>query len=219
MNSISVIIPVFNGERHLAEAISSVRAQDRAAEEIIVVDDGSTDRSAEIARSFTGVRYHRQEQRGPGAARNLGVDLATGALLAFLDADDLWLPGKLSRQLATFERDGLKLEAVFTHAVQFRDDAEAAESSPLHGYFPGTMLIRREAFLRVGYFATDRAVRETFDWQARAIDAGLRHSMLPDVLYRRRIHGANRGLTEPNLRGYLEVLKTSLDRRRQQTDQ
>jgi glycosyltransferase involved in cell wall biosynthesis len=208
---ISVIVPVFNGEAYLADAIRSVHAQGYQPTEILVIDDGSTDRTAEIAASFEDIRYHRQERRGGGAARNRGVDLAQGNFLAFLDADDLWLAGKLSKQMEAFDDE---LEAIFTHAVQFRDDAEQ-DSPPLAGYFPGTMLIRRAAFLRVGYFATDRAVRETFDWQARAVESGLRHRLLPEVLYRRRIHSSNRGITEPNMQGYLEVLKASLDRRRQ----
>ncbi|MDQ6622341.1 MAG: glycosyltransferase family 2 protein, partial [Verrucomicrobiota bacterium] len=193
----------------LAEAIESVRAQDYAPIGILVIDDQSTDRSAEISRSFPDVTLHHQTRAGAGAARNRGVDLARGELLAFLDADDVWLPGKLSAQFAALDDE---TEAVFTQAVQFR---EGQDSPPLAGYFPGTMLIRREAFLRVGLFATDRAVRETFEWQARAVQAGLRSKLLPEVFYRRRIHSENRGLIEPNLRGYLEVLRDSIERRRQ----
>ena len=206
---VSVIMPVFNGKTYLAEAIESVLAQAYAPLEILVLDDGSTDRTGEIARSFADVRYHRLPRSGAGAARNAGVGLASGELFAFLDADDLWLPGKLHGQTGALDPE---TEAVFTHAVQFREDEE---SKPLAGYFPGTMLIRRAAFLRVGYFATDRAVRETFEWQTRAIEAGLCHKILPEVFYRRRLHAGNRGRLEPNLHGYLEILKASLDRRRQ----
>lgn len=210
---ISVIVPVFNGESYLGEALASIRAQDHRPLEILVIDDGSTDRTAGIAKGLDDVRYHRQERSGPGAARNRGVDLAKAGLLTFLDADDVWLPGKLSRQIAALEGE---TEAVFTHAIQFRGDEQSEARA---GYFPGTMLIRRAAFLRVGYFAVDHSVRETFEWHARAIEAGLRYRLLPDVLYRRRIHSTNRGITEPNLRGYLEVLKASLDRRRGQAEQ
>ena len=156
--------------------------------------------------------FHRQDRSGAGAARNRGVELAKGDYLAFLDADDVWLPGKLSAQVMEFESAGPECEAIFTHAIQFHGESESA---PLAGYFPGTMLIRREAFLRVGYFSTDRSVRETFEWQARALDAELRFEILPEGYYRRRLHGDNRGRTEPNLQGYLDVIKASLDRRRQ----
>ncbi|MDQ2868677.1 MAG: glycosyltransferase family 2 protein [Verrucomicrobiota bacterium] len=212
---ISVIVPVFNGERFIADAIDSIVGQDYAPIEILVIDDGSTDRTADIARANPLVIYHRQERQGPGAARNLGVELARGDLLAFLDADDLWLPGKLSRQHEVLERE--KCDAVFTHAVQFRDE-ENADSAPRVGYLPGTMLIRREAFERIGKFATDRATREAFDWQVRAVNAGLRFEVLPQVFYRRRLHGGNRGMVEPNWASYLQVLKTSIDHRRAQDE-
>jgi glycosyltransferase involved in cell wall biosynthesis len=98
-NTITAIIPVHNGERHLAEAIQSVLAQTLPPGEIIVVDDGSTDASAAIAQSFGApVRVLAQPNLGPAAARNLGLAHATGDLLAFLDADDLWTPNKLARQ-------------------------------------------------------------------------------------------------------------------------
>lgn len=212
---ISVIVPVFNGERFIADAINSIVTQDYAPIEIVVIDDGSTDLTSEIAQTNERVIYHRQERQGPGAARNLGVERAHGDLLAFLDADDLWLAGKISRQQEVMERE--RCDAVFTHAVQFRDKNDA-DSAPRAGYFPGTMLIRREAFERVGKFATDRATRETFDWQVRAVSAGLRFEILPQVFYRRRLHGENRGIVEPNWDGYLQVLKASIDRRRAQEE-
>ena len=98
---ISCIVPVLNGERYLTEAIASVLTQTEPPLEIIVVDDGSTDRTVELARSFgDAVRLVRQEHRGVSAARNHGVRVARGELLAFLDADDLYLPRKLAQQRA-----------------------------------------------------------------------------------------------------------------------
>jgi len=87
---ISVIIPVYNGERYLAEAIESALGQHYRPIEIILVDDGSTDRSAEVAKQVSqSIRYLYQAHGGAGAARNAGVDLAPGEFLAFLDPDDL----------------------------------------------------------------------------------------------------------------------------------
>jgi glycosyltransferase involved in cell wall biosynthesis len=96
---VSVVIPVFNGERFLAAAIRSVLDQTYRPLEVIVVDDGSSDRSAAVARSFAGVRVIEQQHAGPGAARNRGVAAAAGELLAFLDADDLMPADKLQRQV------------------------------------------------------------------------------------------------------------------------
>lgn len=100
MSSVSAVIPCYNGEAYLAEAIESVLRQTRPVDEIIVVDDGSKDRSVEVARSFGArVRVIEQPNSGPSAARNAGIDAATGDWVALLDADDMWLPHKIERQL------------------------------------------------------------------------------------------------------------------------
>ena len=101
---VSVVIPTHNRKRLVPRALESVLAQTRPAEEIIVVDDGSTDGTASaVASRFAGVRCLRQERRGVSAARNRGVASATGHWIAFLDSDDEWLPHKLERQLAALE--------------------------------------------------------------------------------------------------------------------
>ena len=117
-NLVSVIIPVYNGERYLGEAIESVLAQTYKEVELIVVDDGSTDKSAAVARCFTDVRYCFQPNSGIGAARNQGADLARGGLLAFLDADDRWVRDKLLWQTKALAADN-ELAMVFGHVQQF----------------------------------------------------------------------------------------------------
>src|SRR5580704_8461828 len=102
--SISCIVPVYNGARFLAEALESILAQTLPPTEIIVVDDGSTDATREVARAYTRhVFYVRQPHAGPASARNCGVGLATGDFLSFLDADDLWHAEKLERQMHALE--------------------------------------------------------------------------------------------------------------------
>src|SRR4051812_12252844 len=91
MLSISAVVPCYNGEVFLAEALESISRQSRRVDEIIVVDDGSTDRSAEVAESW-GATVIRQPNRGEGAARNRGIEAAKGDVIAWLDADDLWRP-------------------------------------------------------------------------------------------------------------------------------
>ena len=86
----TAIIPVFNGEKYVAAALESVRAQTRPVEEVIVIDDGSTDSTVEIVRSFPEVTLLRQANRGPAAARNLGIAQARSDYIALLDADDMW---------------------------------------------------------------------------------------------------------------------------------
>src|SRR5688572_14285424 len=96
---VSVIMPVYNGARYLAESLASAEAQTYPHFEIVVINDGSHDASGEIAQNFPHVRYWEQENQGIAAARNRAVSLARGELLAFLDHDDLWAPTKLELQV------------------------------------------------------------------------------------------------------------------------
>src|ERR1041385_3812831 len=171
---VSVIIPVYNYERYLAEAIESVLSQTYQNLEIIVVDDGSTDHSGEVAQSFAsrGVRYCQQVHAGIGPARNKGVELARGDFLAFLDADDRWPEEKIERQLSAFENDPA-LEMVFGQALQLQNgpaweagvkDKNLNVAGMVPGMVPGTMLIKRDAFLRVGEFRDGLKVGEFIDW-------------------------------------------------------
>jgi len=220
---VSVIIPVFNGKKYLGEAIDSVFSQTCPVGEILIVDDGSTDGTAQVARAFGDrVRYFHQMNGGIGAARNRGVDMAEGNFLAFLDADDLWEPHKLAMQMAALEEDG-SLDAVFGHVVQFitpeMDESERSgifcPAAPAAGYVAGTMLIRRDFFCRVGKFSTDLKVGEFIDWYARAREEGISYRMLPDVVARRRLHGNNTTVRERHAQpDYVHILKASLDRRR-----
>lgn len=111
MSLVSVVIPVFNGERYVADAIRSVLGQSYPKTECVVVDDGSTDRTADVVREFgSQVRYIATENRGVSFARNTGARAASGEFLAFLDADDTWLPHKLETQIAMFrERPELRM--------------------------------------------------------------------------------------------------------------
>lgn len=210
---VTAVIPVFNGESFIAQAIASVVAQDYRPIEIVVVDDGSTDRTREIVKKIPEVTLLEEPHRGAGAARNAGVRASKGEFIAFLDADDLWSRGKLSRQMDVF-KDGDSLEAVFGHAVQFSEPGGHEIARPLPSASPATMLIRRTAFERIGWFPEDETALEGVEWLLRAKEQSLRSQMLPDVLYRRRIHGRNRSVVSRDLNGYVRAIKASLDRRR-----
>lgn len=107
MAGVSVVIPAYNAAATISRALRSVYAQTFPADEVIVVDDGSTDGTAEVVRAeFPKVRLIQQANSGPSAARNAGIQTSKGRWIAFLDADDRWLPWKLQRQMAVFEADG-----------------------------------------------------------------------------------------------------------------
>jgi glycosyltransferase involved in cell wall biosynthesis len=115
---VSIIIPVHNAGAYLGETLRSALNQTYPVTEIIVVDDGSTDRSLEIARGYarddSRIQIFQQPQRGPSAARNLGIAKAKGELIAPLDADDLWRPTKLERQVAVMQKGGSRIGLVYT---------------------------------------------------------------------------------------------------------
>ena len=219
---VSVIVPVYNGQLYLAEAIASILAQTYRLVEIIVIDDGSTDHSAEVAASFApSVQYFYQTNCGIGAARNRGGDLARGSFFAFLDHDDLWVNEKLAFQMAAFDRDP-ELDVVFGHVIQFHSpeldeqvkNTKLCPDEKIAGYTAGTMLVRREAFQRVGPFRTDLQLGDFIDWYAKAGEKGLKSLMLSSVLMKRRIHATNTGISKRNSRAdYVRVLKEAIDRR------
>jgi glycosyltransferase involved in cell wall biosynthesis len=224
---VSVLIGAFNAERYLEEAIESVLAQSYRPLELVVVDDGSTDGTSRVAQTFgDAVRYAHQENAGNGAARNTAVGMATGEVLAFLDADDRFTPDKLERQWLILEADP-EVDVVFGHVREFvSPELTAAERAlirppapPSPWPAPNLMLIRRDAFDRVGPFSEAVKVGVTVDWYARAVEAGLRSHTLPEVVLERRLHLDNNGLRERDSRShYLHVLKASLDRRRLSSD-
>jgi glycosyltransferase involved in cell wall biosynthesis len=218
------MIGVYNGAPYLADAIESVFAQTYRPFELIVVDDGSTDGSGDVAKRYgDALIYAYQENAGNGAARNHAVRLASGELFAFLDADDRFVPDKLERQWAALEADPM-LEIVFGHVREFvspelteeqRASVRPPAPQPAPWTAPNLMLIRRDSFQRVGPFSETVRVGVTVDWYARAMEERLRSTMLPEVLLERRLHTQNNGLRERDSRSqYLHVLKASLDRRR-----
>lgn len=220
---VSVLIPVYNGERYLAESIGSALAQGYRPLEIVVMDDGSTDGTRSIAQSFgASLRYEPQTRAGIGAARNRAVELACGPYLAFLDADDLWIENKIELQMDFFLHDP-SLDAVFAHVRHFHspelpDEVKNKTHCPpgaMPGYYATTMMIARAAFARVGRFETGWQVGEFIDWYARAVQLGLKSALAPEVLALRRLHAGNQSLVERSAQSdYLRVVKASLDRRR-----
>lgn len=220
---VSVIIPVFNGAAYLAEALDSVFVQTRLPDEVVVVDDGSTDATAAVARRFGDrIRYLSQEHAGIGPARNRGLRASTGSLVAFLDHDDLWTVEKLDLQVRALEASpatGL----VFGLVEEFvSPDLPAHEQARLllregrhPGYLVGAMLARRSAFETVGEFPAAFRAGEFVDWYLRAVEGGIPHALLPHVVLRRRLHMTNtgRGAIESRT-DFARVLKKSLDRRR-----
>jgi glycosyltransferase involved in cell wall biosynthesis len=224
MALISVIIPVFNCERYVAAAINSVLQQTMVPDEIIVVDDGSTDATPSVLAALSpSVTLIGQPNRGGAAASNRGVVAATGRFLCFLDADDLWVHDKVARQFEQLTRFPDK-EAVFGQVQQFisedfapaRAHRLACPLAPQPGISKISMMIRREAFERVGLFDSTLRNIDFLEWYTHAIDKELQVYMLPEVVALRRLHTTNNGTLRRDAQRAenLEALKRALDRRR-----
>ena len=224
---VSVIIPVFNGEKYLREAIGSVLGQTYRSFELIVVNDGSTDNSGAIAESFASqLRYCYQGNSGLGAALNRGIELSRGCFLSFLDADDLWKEDKLMHQMTVFE-DNPDMDIVFGQIKQFYspelDENQRKRiqipGKDMPGFFKGCMLIKRDSFFRVGAFETRWKVGDFIDWYLKAVEKGLKSIVLNEVVTLRRIHADNMGIRErASQTDFVRILKASLDRRRKMRD-
>ena len=221
---ISVIVPVYNGAAYLNDTIATILRQTCAAHEIVIVDDGSTDGSRQIAEAYLPVvRYLRKENGGAASARNLGIANATGDFLAFIDQDDLWHEEKLARQMACFEAEPA-LDLCYTLVDLFWESGLAEEERAYEGHrrtrhVPGyvmpTLLGRRAAFDRVGALDESLIFGDGSDWAMRAMDAGLHIKLLPEVLLYHRMHKNN--LTRDRERSqdeFLRIVRARLDRLR-----
>jgi glycosyltransferase involved in cell wall biosynthesis len=194
---ISCIVPVFNSEHYLGEALESILAQTYRSVEIIVVDDGSTDGSAEVVASYgEQITYLRQSTQGYAVVKNLGLRAAQGDFIAFLDADDLWHPEKLTRQMARL-RERAEIDLCFTHFQSFWMPELAEEerryrnrtlSQPSSAWSICTLLVRCTAFEKFGNFHDGRRGLENMTWFLRAAGQGAAIEVLPDVLMYRRFH-------------------------------
>lgn len=217
-------IPVRNGEAYLAEAIESALTQTRACEQVIVVDNDSTDRSAEIARGYgPAVELVFEPRQGIGAARNAAFQAARGSHIAFLDADDVWVPAKTALQLAALESDP-EPQLVFGHVQQFVSPDLAAEQAaalrvpadPQPGAYLGAMLAARTAVEAIGPWSEEVKVSDGLTFILRARELGLAQAMLPEVVTLRRVHGENHSISNRGERAeFARLLKQSIDRRRE----
>jgi len=220
--SVSVIVPVFNGEAFLREAIQSIQSQDWGKAEIIVVDDGSTDRTADIATGFGDrVRYVQQPNLGAAAARNRGIKMATGNVIAFLDADDLWLEHTLSLQLQKLQADP-SLQMVRGHtqrthrvAVQSGESRWENVGEAWPALSLGSAIMRKPVFDSVGYLDESLVFNEDVDWFLRAKETGIVTLLHEDVvqLYRRHEHNLTNN-REQNKTSFLRTLKNTIERKR-----
>lgn len=216
----SVVVPAWNAERFLRDAVRSALEQSYPVHEVVIVDDGSTDATATVAEELSAlddrVRLVRRVNGGPGAARDEGIAQVTGTLVALLDADDVWLPEKLERQVAVLADDDAEhVGAVFCIAQNVFDGVPpAGPVEPMRAYIPSAMVARRADMLANGLFAATGDLADWVPWFLRfrervAIDC------VDELLVHRRVHDQNLTRRHGNERAeYVRHVGEALRRRR-----
>jgi glycosyltransferase involved in cell wall biosynthesis len=210
---VSVIVPAFNAELHIKTALDCIAGQGLPGLEVIVIDDGSTDRTAEIAAAHPiRARVVTRQNGGPGAARNMGLHLAQGSFLTFLDVDDKWPDGSLSRRLEVFQAQPATQMVMGCVRFEGLDGTELA-LKPWAAPNLGAGLYRREVFAIVGDFEPSLLLDDV-DWFWRARDAGVVTVKLEEITlhYRRHSQSLTAAKTWIEL-GLAKVISRALSRR------
>lgn len=225
---ISVVIPFYNGSKYLEGALVMLAAQTLKPDEIIVVDDGSDDenrqRAERIVAKFEKAKVFRQENAGPGPARNRGVSESSGQFIAFLDVDDDWAETKLEKQVAWFAGHP-EVDLVLTETDTVSEAGEIQVSSSLADFsieqlihkvlrgnlhsFTSSIMVRRTLFDQIGGFEEKLRFREDHLFLLRAfIEADV--AVVPEVLSRRRMHLDSMSGAGSNLDPRLSLIRAEL---------
>lgn len=217
---ISVVIPLYNGAKYIEAALDSVWDQPVPIGEIIVIDDGSTDNGAELAKGHRSQpTVLQQANGGPSAARNRAIQIAQYPFVTFIDQDDVWHEDKLILQCAAFEKDP-DLSACFGRIDFFWEDSDCdearlfkghARTTAVQGYVTTTMLVRESVFETVGLFDEDLMFSDSIKWCADAKDIGINMRMLDEVVLYHRMHENN--LTRRRKESKAEIMQLLRQRR------
>lgn len=219
---VSIIVPVFNGEKYIEETLETILHQDYNSKEVIIVDDGSEDRSADIIKFFSEVKYIYQENSGVPKARNRGIREAKGEFIAFSDQDDLWKKHKISDQVKylidhpdaeyVICKRKIQLDPGLTPPLWLKKELLDSENID---HSPTSLVARSSLFQSLGGFDTDYENASDVDWFFKAKDAGIKKGVIEKVLYIKRIHEENQSNRVKELhKEYLQLIRESIKNRK-----
>jgi len=188
---ISVIVPAYNAEKTLAETLASILGQTKQAQEIVVVDDGSTDGTPDVARQFNVMVVRHTYNLGVSAAINTGLAVTVEQTVAIVDADDLWDANKLAVQCPLLK----DADVVVGHVQEFVDPGEDASRvlprTSQVGWLYGASLVRRSLFGKVGFMDPTLRTSAWVDWVHRARTAHARFAVHPEIVLKRRVRSGS----------------------------
>jgi len=217
---VSAIMPVYNGEQFLQASLESVLAQDYEPLEIVVCDDGSTDRTGEILAAFPSVTVIQQERGGAAAARNAAVAASSGELVAFFDADDLWPANRVSLQAQHLAEH--PEAACVLGRQEWMNPPPWLTRDAVYGDLDGipllSAMIRRQVFDDLGGFDVSFRVAEDTDLLIRMRERGIELAILPEVVLYRRFHGANLTADRSSPQSLVRSLRQKLERERRSSE-
>lgn len=222
MCRISVIIPLLNMRAFIQDALDSISRQEVQVQEIIVIDDGSSDGSFEFLQKKKNIHLLKGQGKGPGAARNMGLERSTGDVITFLDADDLWPKEKLKVQLERLESDP-RVEMVSGQIVYF-ESLDSNQLAPLpdnktkkiYFYQLGAGVYRREVFNQIGYFDESLTYGEDLDFFFRMQEEEVPFCFLPieALYYRQHVSSMTYHTTQKEKHDFHHAIHKSVLRRR-----
>lgn len=219
----SVIIPAYNAAAYIEQSVGSALSQLGADDELIIVDDGSTDATADMVGNMRDARIQllcQSLNSGIAAARSLALKAASGDYVHFLDHDDLWTPDRmsiLSPLIHARQPDIISgwVEHFYCQSLTQSQTTQYVLPKPQAAALPGSVLIRRELIKKIGDFDQALSSGEFIDYLSRAMALRPKWVKIDQVLFLRRIHGRNHTLTDPKSdSSYIEVIRRHLARGR-----
>lgn len=217
-NKISIIIPCKNGTNYLKEAMEAIKKQDVDAE-IIVVDDGSTDKTVELAKQLGAYVVSHGSSKGQIAAKNTGLACAKGDFVLFHDHDDVLTENSLETLLSEFKKQS-DLEVVIAQIKDFispdaKNQNQVIKSEPYYGCLGGSLLIKKDVFDKIGLFDENLTAGEIISLMSKFEEFGIRTKKIDFVSSNRRIHDNNYGKTNKikEFNDYASILRQKLSRK------
>ncbi len=225
MGDITCIIPIYNGEKYIAECIESVLSQTLAISKVIVVNDGSEDNTLKVLEQFSGkIEVINKPHTGISDTLNMGIEAADTEYIAFIDADDTWDPGKTATQMEAIKKN--HVDMCFCGVKNFLSPEMTEQEKKmvrlgqpeLKGYSKIAMLVQRDVFERVGLFDKKVLTGDFIEWYSRAMSEDVTHYFVDEILCRRRIHLTNMTRSEAyDLKDYTSILRDHLSRMRKKS--